>query len=74
MKNLPAERARGIKRRMTVLCAFLGLGLGFVVSGADRIQNRDGSAWLEMAERQRQRRLHVEPKPLCVLKVASGLL
>ena len=62
MKNLPVDRARGIKRRMTVLCAFLGLGLGFVVSGADRIQNRDGSAWLEMAERQRQRRLHVEPK------------
>jgi cell division protein FtsI (penicillin-binding protein 3) len=62
VKNLRPERARGIKLRMAVLCGLMGLGLGFVVSGADRIQNRDGGAWLEVAERQRQRRLHIEPK------------
>ncbi len=62
MKNLTPERARWIKVRMGVLCGLMGLGLGFVVSGADRIQNRDGAAWFEMAERQRQRRLHIEPK------------
>jgi cell division protein FtsI (penicillin-binding protein 3) len=62
VKNLRPERARGIKLRMAALCGLMGLGLGFVVSGADRIQNRDGAAWLEVAERQRQRRLHIEPK------------
>jgi len=62
VKNLPPERARWIKVRMGILCGLMGLGLGFVVSGADRIQNRDGEGWLAMAERQRQRRLHIEPK------------
>lgn len=62
MKNLRPERARWIKIRMAVLCGMMGVGLGFVVSGADRIQNRDGAAWLDVAERQRQRRLHIEPK------------
>jgi cell division protein FtsI (penicillin-binding protein 3) len=62
MKNLPPARARWIKVRMGILCGLMGLGLGFVVSGADRIQNRDGAAWLDMAERQRQRRLHIAPK------------
>ena len=62
MRNLPPARARWIKIRMALLCGMMGVGLGFVVSGADRIQNRDGHAWLEMAERQRQRRLHIEPK------------
>lgn len=62
MKNLPPARAKWIKIRMGLLCGMMGLGLGFVVSGADRIQNRDGAEWLSMAERQRQRRLHIEPK------------
>lgn len=62
MRNLPPARARWIKIRMGLLCGMMGLGLGFVVSGADRIQNRDGAAWLELAEKQRQRRLHIEPK------------
>ncbi len=62
MRNLPPDRARWIKVRMALLCGLMGLGLGFVVSGADRIQNRDGAAWLELAERQRQRRLHIQPK------------
>ncbi|MFO0617815.1 MAG: penicillin-binding protein [Polyangiaceae bacterium] len=62
MKNLDPERAKWIKIRMGIVCGIMGLGLGFVVSGADRIQNQDGAKWLEMAERQRQRRLHIEPK------------
>ncbi|NUP12572.1 MAG: transpeptidase family protein [Polyangiaceae bacterium] len=62
MKNVPPARAKWIKIRMALLCGFMGVGLGFVVSGADRIQNRDGAQWLDMAERQRQRRLHIEPK------------
>lgn len=62
MKNLRPERARWIKIRMAGLCGLMGIGLGFVVSGADRIQNRDGAEWLDVAERQRQRRLHIEPK------------
>ena len=62
MKNLDPARAKWIKIRMGIVCGILGLGLGFVVSGADRIQNQDGSKWLEAAERQRQRRLHIVPK------------
>ncbi len=62
MKNLDPQRAKWIKVRMGIVCGMMGLGLGFVVSGADRIQNQDGPKWLEMAERQRQRRLHIEPK------------
>lgn len=62
MKNLDPKRARWIKIRMSVVCGMMGLGLGVIVSGADRIQNEDGEAWLEMAERQRQRRLHITPK------------
>jgi cell division protein FtsI (penicillin-binding protein 3) len=62
VKNLAPQRAKWIKVRMGILCGLMGLGLGFVVSGADRIQNRDGAAWLELAEKQRQRRLHIAPK------------
>lgn len=62
MKNLTPERARWIKLRMAAVCGLMGLGLGVIVSGADRIQNSAGSEWLELAERQRQRRLHIAPK------------
>ena len=62
MRNLDPKRARWITIRMGAVCAMMGLGLGIIVSGADRIQNEDGSRWLELAERQRQRRLHIQPK------------
>lgn len=62
MKNLDPKRARWIRIRMGVLCGMMGLGLGVIVSGAHRIQVEDGSDWYELAERQRQRRLHVTPK------------
>lgn len=47
---------------MGMLCGLMGLGLGAIVSGAYRIQIEDGDQWLELAERQRQRRLHIQPK------------
>lgn len=62
MKNLDPKRARWIRIRMGLLCGLMGLGLGLIVSGAYRIEVEDGDAWLDLAERQRQRRLHITPK------------
>ena len=62
MRNLDPKRAKWIRVRMGVLCAAMGLSLGVVVSSAYRVQVEDGPAWRETAEKQRQRRLHVEPK------------
>jgi cell division protein FtsI (penicillin-binding protein 3) len=47
---------------MGLLCGLMGLGAGGVVSSAWRVQVEDGPEWREMAEKQRQRRLHVQPK------------
>src|SRR5260370_42553303 len=47
---------------MGVLCGLMGLALGAIVSGAWRVQVEDGAAWRDIADKQRQRRLHVEPK------------
>jgi cell division protein FtsI (penicillin-binding protein 3) len=47
---------------MGVLCGVMGLALGAVVSSAWRVQVEDAPAWREIAEKQRQRRLHIEPK------------
>ena len=62
MKNLDPKRARWIRTRMGVLCGFMGLALGGIVSSAWRVQVEDAPEWREMAEKQRQRRLHIEPK------------
>ena len=62
MKNLDPKRARGIRIRMGILCGFMALGLGGIVSGAYNIEVKDGDSWYELAERQRQRRLHLTPK------------
>ncbi|MCK6586551.1 MAG: hypothetical protein L6Q76_03095 [Polyangiaceae bacterium] len=62
MKNLDPKRARWIRIRMGVLCGLMGLGLGAIVSGAYGIEVEDGDRWFELAERQRQRRLHIQPK------------
>ncbi len=48
--------------RMGLLCGAMALALGGLISSAWRVQVEDGSAWRELAERQRQRRLHIEPK------------
>jgi cell division protein FtsI (penicillin-binding protein 3) len=47
---------------MGILCGLMGLGLGVVVSAAYGIQVERGDEWRELAEKQRQRRLHVAPK------------
>jgi cell division protein FtsI (penicillin-binding protein 3) len=62
MQNLDPRRARWIKVRMGVLCGLLAVGLGLIVASAYNIQVEDGAEWREMAERQRQRRLHLVPK------------
>jgi cell division protein FtsI (penicillin-binding protein 3) len=62
MKNLDPARARWIRLRMAILTGVMGLGLGGFVSSAYRVQVEDGASWRETAERQRQRRLHIEPK------------
>ncbi|MGH7270948.1 MAG: penicillin-binding protein [Polyangiaceae bacterium] len=62
MKNLDPLRARWIRTRMGILCGAMALALGGIVSSAWRVQVEDGAAWRDMAEKQRQRRLHIEPK------------
>jgi cell division protein FtsI (penicillin-binding protein 3) len=62
VRNLDAGRARWIRTRMGLLCGLMGLAAGGVVSSAWRVQVEDGPEWREMAEKQRQRRLHVQPK------------
>jgi cell division protein FtsI (penicillin-binding protein 3) len=62
VKNLDPRRARWIRTRMGILCGVMGLALGGIVSSAWRVQVEDGPEWREMAEKQRQRRLHIEPK------------
>jgi cell division protein FtsI (penicillin-binding protein 3) len=48
--------------RMRLLCGLLGIGFGLVVASGYRLMIRDGSAWREIADRQRERRLHIVPK------------
>ena len=62
MRNLDPRRARWIRLRMGILCGAMAVGLGGFVSSAYRVQVEDGAPWRETAEKQRQRRLHVEPK------------
>jgi cell division protein FtsI (penicillin-binding protein 3) len=62
MRNLDPARAKWIRLRMGILCGVMGLGLGGIVSSAYRVQVEDGQEWRETAEKQRQRRLHIEPK------------
>jgi cell division protein FtsI (penicillin-binding protein 3) len=62
VKNLDPRRAKWIRARMGVLCGVMGLALGGIVSSAWRVQVEDAAEWRDMAEKQRQRRLHIEPK------------
>lgn len=57
-----AARGRWVRIRMGLLCGVLSLGLGLVVSAAFSIMVEDGAGWRDLAESQRQRRLHVQPK------------
>ncbi len=56
------ERRRGIARRIGVLCGVLAAVLGLVLSSGYTLMVSDGDVWREVAEKQRQRRLHVQPK------------
>jgi len=56
------KRRRWVRLRMGILCGMLALGLGLVVSAGYDLMIGDGAAWRELAEGQRQRRLHVAPK------------
>jgi cell division protein FtsI (penicillin-binding protein 3) len=60
--NVSPKRARWIRLRMGILCGVLALGLGLVVASGYTLTIQDGPAWRELAEMQRQRRLHVTPK------------
>jgi len=62
VKNLDPRRARWIRLRMGVLCGVMGLALGGIISTAWRVQVEDGPSWRDVATRQRQRRLHLQPK------------
>ncbi len=62
MNRIQTDSGRFIRLRMGVLCGLLALGMGLVVSAGYQLQIEDGSDWRDIAERQRQRRLHVTPK------------
>jgi cell division protein FtsI (penicillin-binding protein 3) len=61
VKNIDPRRARWIKFRMGVLCGLLGTGLMSIVGSAWNIQVIHGKEWRSIAERQRQKRLKVQP-------------
>jgi cell division protein FtsI (penicillin-binding protein 3) len=60
--SLSTPRGRWIRMRMGILCGLLALGLGLVVSAGWDLTIKDGAVWREIADKQRQRRLHVVPK------------
>jgi cell division protein FtsI (penicillin-binding protein 3) len=60
--ELTGPRGRWIRLRMGILCALLALGLGLVLSAGWDLMIVHGGQWRELAERQRQRRLNVQPK------------
>jgi len=62
VKNISPARAKKIRLRMAMLMGALGIALGVVLTGAYRVEVKDGDAWRALAERQRMRRLHVTPK------------
>lgn len=61
MKNVAPERARWMKFRMGVLTALLATGLSSIVGSAFNIQVKHGAEWRMLAERQRQKKLKVNP-------------
>lgn len=62
MMNLDHKRARWIRVRMALLSILMLGALGGILYVAWGVQVRDADSWKEIAERQRQRRLHVRPK------------
>lgn len=70
----PERRWRWIRLRMGMLSGLLALGLGLVVSAGYTIMVEDGAGWRELAETQRQRRLHVTPKRGTIYDRSGGAL
>lgn len=62
MNRVRTTQGRGIRWRMVFLSGVLSLGLGVVAASGWTLTVKDGPAWRELAESQRQRRLHVRPK------------
>lgn len=62
MNRIRTTEGRWIRLRMGLLCGMLALGLGVVVAAGFRLTIIDGADWRELAEKQRERRLHVVPK------------
>ena len=62
MRNLEPARAKWIRFRGGLFAGVLGLLAANVVARAYDLQVRQGEAWRETAEKQRQRKLHVEPR------------
>ena len=62
MSQLDTPRGRWVRMRMGLLCGLLAFGLGLVVSAGYDLMIKDGEAWRELADQQRQRRVHIVPK------------
>ena len=60
--ELKGPRGRWIRLRMGILCGLLAMGLGLILSSGWDLMVGHGGEWRELAERQRQRRLSVQPK------------
>jgi cell division protein FtsI (penicillin-binding protein 3) len=62
VNRIKTDGGRFIRLRMGILCGLLALGMGLVVSAGYTLQIVDGDGWRDIAEKQRQRRLHMTPK------------
>jgi cell division protein FtsI (penicillin-binding protein 3) len=62
MNRLKTFEGRWIRRRMTILLGAVAVGFGVVVASGIRLMWIDGPGWRNLAERQREHRLHVTPK------------
>lgn len=62
MNRIRTREGLWIRLRMAVLCGILAGGLGVVVSSGFHLTMVDGAEWRDLAEKQRERRLHVSPK------------
>jgi cell division protein FtsI (penicillin-binding protein 3) len=62
VNRLWLPEGKWIRIRMAMLCGALAAGLGIVVAAGYHLTVVDGAAWRDMAEKQRERRLHVAPK------------
>jgi len=62
LNRLRTREGRWIRVRMGIICGALAFAAGLVVAAGHSVMVRDGGEWHELADRQRQRRLRLEPK------------